>query len=201
MKRDRYMRDKFGLYKHQQEYIFPIGINEDIDQSIIEKMDFVAIVNLLKINKSSRLRLLILKNINIIVDNSKNYDVFEIVDFLYDLLKLRELDILRSFDRPDEIMEEFNRMIDIQDNNQLIIDYLSILTLDQTVKFTNKILPMMDNDFFESYYDIKYANKILKLALELENDIMIDTIKDWFSERNLIKITKQLKEMEHNLGL
>jgi len=203
MSRDRYMRDKFGLYNHQQEYIFPIGIHDDIDQSIIEKMDFVAIINLLQINKTAKLRILIIKNIGNIIENSKDYTEYELIDSYSNLLKLRELDILRSFTIPDQSIEEFNREIDIniRDNKQEIIDYLSILNVDQTVKFTNYILPMMDNDFVNSYYDIKHANKILKLALELENDIMIDIIKDWFSERNLIKITKQLKEMEHNLGL
>jgi len=203
IERDRYMRNKFGLYNHQQEYIFPIGIHDDIDQSIIEKMDFVAIINLLQINKTAKLRILIIKNIGNIIENSKDYTEYDLIDSYSNLLKLRELDILRSFTIPDQSIDEFNREIDIniRDNKQEIIDYLSILNVDQTVKFTNYILPMMDNDFVNSYYDIKHANKILKFALELENDIMIDTIKDWFSERNLIKITKQLKEMEHNLGL
>jgi len=203
IERDRYMKSKFGLYKHQQEYLFPIGIHEDIDQSIIEKMNFDAIVNLLKMNKSPRLRLLILKNINNIINNSKNSPDYELINSFYDLLKLRELNILKSIDINDELMGEFNREIDIniQDNKQQIIDYLSILNVDQTVKFTNYILPALDGEIYDIFYEIEFANDILKLALELENDIMIKTIKEWFRERGLYKLTKQLKEMELNLSL
>jgi len=211
IKRDRYMKNKFGLYKHQKEYLFPIGIHADIDQSIIEKMDFAAIINLLKIDKSAKLRMLIIKNIASIIENenshSQNYEtnrLTRLIDSLYNLLELRELDILKTFEKPDEIMEEFNRRIDIniEDNKEQIIDYLSILTGDQIVTFIKYILPVIRNDNIgDIFYDIGFANDILDLALELGNDIMIETIKDWFIEHNLVLLTNELKKMKRNLGL
>lgn len=202
------MKHKFGLYKSQKEYLFPIGIHEDIDQSIIEKMDFAAIINLLKIDKSAKLRILIIKNIANIIENenSQNYEpgrLTRLIDSLYNLLELRELDILKSFEKPDEIMEEFNRRIDIniEDNKQQIIDYLSILTDNQIVTFIKYILPVINDNIGDIFYDIGFANEILDLALELENDIMIQTIKDWFIERNLDELTKQLNKLGDNLGL
>ncbi len=51
-----YVSEKFSLYQVQDEYVFPVGIVEDIDENIIKQLDFDGLINLLTVNRTPQLR-------------------------------------------------------------------------------------------------------------------------------------------------
>ena|SRR5436190_14648840 len=192
---------KISNSKVQKEYIFPIGIHQDIDQSIIEKMDFEAIVNLLKI--APKLRMVIYKNINNIIKNSIDYTDDELVNCLYELLILKEFTILNSFDKSDDLIKKLRNTLDtdIDHNRDEIIAYVSILNENQTIIFTEWLLPSFENETEYLYFEIEYMNKILDLALEIKNITMVNTIKDRFKKYNLSQLKNELERLNNNLNL
>jgi len=189
-----------------KEYLFPIGVHKDIDQNIMENMDLGTIINLLKIDRSLKFKTLIAENINKIIENSEKLNDDDYVNIFYELLELNEVDIFKLFEISNDLMvklyNEVARLLTFEFNTKIIINLLSILDEFQIIKFTEAILPELFIDYTDNlYYDIKYSNKILNLALEIKNVTMINTIQSWYTDSKLNKLTFQLLKLEQNLKL
>jgi len=189
--------NKIGLFGHT-----------DIDQKIILSSDYDGIIKLLTADPSSRnliYRLLpqIIKNNNI----GLNKDSWIInSDFLYDLLKLGEVEIIKRIwqiyvdeQYVDEQYEELGTVV-LQENyyDQVMIEnYLKSAPmnydwnrfLDNYLKTVN-----VEGTALAIAVDIEMINKIFLAAINVKNDFIVNEIKVyWVNEDFNILLEELLK--------
>lgn len=182
----------------------------DIDQNIILNSDYDGIIKLLTADQSSRnlvYKLLpqIIKNNNI---NTNNNLLSISVKFLHDLLELGEVELIkRSWkilddeDYANEIFDELGS--NLHEEDQIIIEnyfksspknYNWDVLLDHYLdKECNESLSMAVN--------IEYINKILKAAISVKNNFIVDAIKNYWEDEYLNILSKELSKMRNLLEL
>jgi hypothetical protein len=186
------------------EYLFPIGVVDDIDQNIIEKIDLGTIVTILTINKSAKLRMIIYNNMNDILDNRK-YSKSQWNNLYYKLFKLREVHMFKKIDITTNL-KYLSSKIDVSESNkEEVIDFYKIINDDDyqdfIIKFTKKIIPEFNDvdDIVDLYHSMKYVNFLVDVALKSENTIMHQRIKKWYNDFKFNKLYKQLSLLNDKL--
>ena len=174
--RSRYVKSTKNK-SSQEEYTFPIGLHADIDQSIIQKMDFDGLIHLLTIDRSPKLRKVVYDHLSIIINNTPNFRT-KLQDYGYQLLLLRELSLLKKLliDHP-KLLPALSTKIDFTDTIQLE-DFLSLLNKKEVKSFLNRYTQSIEIEYAAD--NIKDINDILKAAIETNNTDMIEQIKKWY---------------------
>ena len=189
----------------------------DIDQSIILKSDYNAIIKLLIADPSSRnliYKLLpqIMKNNNIEV----NEDLLSVSsDFLYDLLKLGEVELIKRIwqildnnnnnddDYVNEKYGDLGSTIMSEDDEQIVIeDYLKSVPMNYDLKIFIKYY--LDPDYTQGMsmsQIIYFINRILAAAINVNNEEIVNIIKDYWEEEDLNILAKDLLKMKKLLKI
>jgi hypothetical protein len=181
---------KFNLYQPQEEYVFPIGLHQDIDQSIIEKLDFFDVIKLLKINKSPDIRKLIYHKLQEIINNTNNYDKLY---FIYELLKINELILLKKLNPSAQDLKRLGIDHVYFDDLNILNSYISLLNEKEIKSFVEREIPeMYENDLNMMPYIIQKLADLLEIAIKIENNMMINVIKQYYKVSHFDLLYKQL---------
>ncbi len=195
-------KDKYALYKYQKEYVFPVGIHQDIDENIIKQLDFDGLINLLTVDRSPQLRKIVHLHIQDIIDNTPDFE-YKNLDYSQQLLLLRELTLIKKLNdqykihNKNFIIKNLAGYIETGDQIQLM-DYLSMIDKKQSESYIYGYTK--DIDLKDIGYILEQVNLILDAAILINNTTIIRIIKNWY--KNVASNTyQQLQLLTTKLNL
>ena len=147
-----------------------------IDENILNQLDFDGLIHLLTIDKSQKLRNMVVLHLQTIIKNTNDFkDSF--MDYMLQLFILRELTILKQLKKYNFI-NHLSDYIDIENTFQLM-DYLSLLDEKASKNYIEVYINNNDIDGLDN------INILLDAAILVNNKVIIDYIKSWYLRRAL----------------